>query len=192
MSVKQTRADEVAKMMRVVKSLCRGNDAITRNVLAAIEGELAKLAMRAELFPDEEFDIAPADRIKLFRLWEEADNSFALYFHRANPPAAVPPHNHTTWACIAGISGVEKNTLYDVAENAAPVAKGQKLITAGETISLLPEDVHAIEAQGDEPFANLHLYGLALDRLVDRVFWNEETMSWAPAEPVSGILERRA
>ena len=190
MDTKQRRHREVAATIDAVKRICGSGEAVDRSMLARIEAELKKLAAQTDLFPEDEFGISPDETIKLFRLAEDDDNRFALYYHCANAPAAVDPHNHTTWACIAGISGVEENTLYEL-KDGVPVAKGTTEIRAESSISLLPDDVHSIAARGSEPFANLHLYGFAIDKLHDRVFWNAEDRRWETSSPITGIVERR-
>ena len=45
----------------------------------------------------------------------------------------------------------------------------------GSGVTLLPNDIHSIHIDGDEPGLFLHMYGLALDQLSERVFFNLET-----------------
>ena len=185
------RKKRVAGTMSAIKEICRAESIVNRKTLGRVEAELRKLAAQPELFRTDEFGISATDKIVLYRLSEDDDHRFALYYQVANAPASVPPHNHTTWACIAGISGVEENTLYDSINGGAPMVSKRTRVSAGESISLMPDDIHSIAINGPEPFSNLHLYGLALDRLFDRVFWNETSQAWEPSSPVTNIVDRR-
>ncbi len=191
MTFSALRKSRVAGTISAIKEICRSESIVSRETLVRIEAELRKLAAHPELFPADEFGISATDKIVLYRLSEDDDHKFALYYQVANAPASVPPHNHTTWACIAGISGVEENTLYDSTNGGAPIMSKKTRVSAGESISLMPDDIHSIAINGPEPFSNLHLYGLALDRLFDRVFWNEESDAWEPSSPVTNIVDRR-
>lgn len=191
MSVEQNRHAEVAKTIARVRAICGSGD-MSRDKLGQIEEVLLELAAREDLFPDSEFGIPTDEKIRLYRLAEDPDGGFALYLHAANVPAEVAPHNHATWAAIAGIGGEETNFLYERTNGDAPVLTGQRPIRKGESISLMPDDVHSIRAGGTEPLKNLHLYGLAMEKLHDREFWDAERAVWTRVPPTSGIIERRS
>lgn len=185
-----SRQSAIDETMSAVKRIC--SDArMNRERLKQIEPVLLQLANRVDLFPEEEFGIPTDERIRLYRLAEDEDGLFALYFHAANVPASVGPHNHTTWACIAGIAGTEMNTFYARGEDGMPIVTGTAAVRKGDVISLMPDDLHSIVADGLEPLRNLHLYGKAIDRLDERVFWNVEANAWKQIPPTSGIIERR-
>jgi rhodanese-related sulfurtransferase len=88
----------------------------------------------------------------------------------------VPPHNHTTWAVIAGVHGEEHNVVYERLDDRAKpdhvqlrVAR-EKTLKRGDVISYLPEDFHHIETPaGSGNALHLHFYGLSLEHLPDRV-----------------------
>lgn len=191
MRLEHKRQERVAETIAAVKKAC-GDGAVTRETLKRIESILLELARDDHLFPEGEFGIPPGEKIRLYRLSEDEDGGFALYLHAANVPAEVAPHNHTTWACIAGIGGEELNFFYETEDGSAPLQSGTRPVRKGEAVSLMPDDVHSIRAAGNEPLKNLHLYGKAIDQLFDRVFWNASTEEWTTMPPTSGIIERRA
>ena len=126
MNIRLLRHNRVADTMAAIRKICRTDKTICRSTLHEMESELRKLAAAPELFPADAFSIEPGETLKLFRLSEDEDHKFALYYHMANGPASVAPHNHTTWACIAGISGTEENTLYNAKDGGAPIATEKK------------------------------------------------------------------
>ena len=146
---------------------------VTTAALDAIAEELIALGLRRELFPAEHFPLPP-NGSAIFRLAEDSDGRFALYLSAKPPGGPVPPHDHTTWAVIAGVQGAEHNVVYDRAPAAEPgdetlTPRFERTVTPGRAITLLPEDVHTIQVRGDAPGLHLHFYGLALDRLDRRV-----------------------
>ena len=90
----------------------------------------------------------------------------------------MPPHNHTTWAIIAGVHGAERNVVYERLDNGAQegVVKlreapaKEKTLRRGDVICYLPDDFHHIETPaGSGDALHLHFYGLSLEHLPDRL-----------------------
>ena len=75
---------------------------VNHATLEKIGGLLSSLASRAELFPQDEFPLGADGGI--YRLSEDPDHRFALYASAGGSAKKVPPHNHTTWAIIAGVA----------------------------------------------------------------------------------------
>ncbi len=137
---------------------------------------LAKLARRTELFPQDEFPLGADGGI--YRLSEDPDHRFALYASAGGAGKKVPPHNHTTWAIIAGVHGAERNVVYDRLDNGSRAdlvqlrenAAKEKTLRTGDFIAYLPDDFHHIETPaGSGDALHLHFYGLSLEHLPDRV-----------------------
>src|SRR6266446_10706524 len=148
---------------------------INTTTLEKIGGLLASLASRADLFPQDEFPLGADGGI--YRLSEDPDHRFALYASAGGPGKKVPPHNHTTWAVIAGVDGAERNVVYDRLDNGARAGFVQlreapakeKTLRNGDFISYLPDDFHHIQTPaGSGTALHLHFYGLGLDPLPDR------------------------
>ena len=143
--------------------------------LDEIKSALIDLARRGELFPPDEFIIPDGDPSRLYRLAEDADHRFALYVAANRPGRSAPPHNHTTWAAIAGVRGREHNVFYRRVDNGEVPGEGvlretgALTVVPGNAVSFLPDDFHTIELVGDEPGLHLHLYGLSLEWLPARV-----------------------
>jgi rhodanese-related sulfurtransferase/predicted metal-dependent enzyme (double-stranded beta helix superfamily) len=144
--------------------------------LEKIGGLLASLASRADLFPQDEFPLGADGGI--YRLSEDPDHRFALYASAGGSAKKVPPHNHTTWAIIAGVHGAERNVVYERLDNGAQegVVKlreapaKEKTLRRGDVICYLPDDFHHIETPaGSGDALHLHFYGLSLEHLPDRV-----------------------
>jgi hypothetical protein len=101
MSVSHRRAAAIAETVARVRAI-EAEQGIGRAALAAIEAELIALGARADLFPLADFPVPAGRTGEIYRLSEDADRRFALYASAGVPGKAQPPHNHTTWAVIAG------------------------------------------------------------------------------------------
>ncbi len=167
------RRAAVDEMIDRVREIER-RQGVTRPALASIERELIRLASRSDLFPPEQFP-ARAGKPAVYRLAEDPDNRFALYASAGAPGKYQPPHNHTTWAVIAGVYGDEHNVMYDrVDDRSVPgqgrLAKtGERVVNRGVAVSYLPDDFHTIAVNGTDQALHLHLYGLSLEHLPNRI-----------------------
>ncbi len=174
MTLHQERAAAVRRLIDESRAIEKAG--VTRANLEKIGGLLASLAARAELFPQEEFPLGADGGI--YRLAEDPDHRFALYASAGGAGKKVPPHNHTTWAIIAGVHGAERNVVYDRLDNGAredfvqlrEAPAKEKTLRRGDVISYLPDDFHHIETPaGSGNALHLHFYGLSLEHLPDRV-----------------------
>ena len=173
MNLHQERAAAVRRLIDEARTIEK--DGVTRASLEKIGGRLSSLASRAELFPQEEFPLGAEGGI--YRLSEDPDHRFALYASAGGPGKKVPPHNHTTWAIIAGVHGAERNVVYERLDNGAQegvvqlreAPSKEKTLKRGDVIAFLPDDFHHIETPADSGNAlHLHFYGLSLEHLPDR------------------------
>jgi predicted metal-dependent enzyme (double-stranded beta helix superfamily) len=77
------------------------------------------------------------------------------------------PHEHQTWAVIAGISGNEVNEIFAVRDTetkkVTPVST--KDIRFMDVLCMRSDEIHATLAAGPQATYHLHLYGKPLHRL---------------------------
>ncbi len=153
----------------------------TRQMLEMIKAELIALAATPEWFAADEFpppEPGGADNSCVYRICEEPDtHRRALYIQSVRSPLDVPPHNHDTWAVIVGIHGGELNRLYERTEDGVRQT-GECLVETGKGVALLPDDLHSIHIHDDEPVVNFHMYGLGLEYLIDRTYFDRKTGQW--------------
>ena len=180
------------EMLSRVRALAAGG--VTRDTLAAIRDELTALAARRDLFPVEEF---PAIDGGMYRLSEDADHRFALYVVAPPPGGFAPPHDHSTWAVIAGVHGRENNKLYrrtddgSVPGHATIEPSGEIDVVPGTAVTLMPDDIHSIHLGPDGPHANLHLYGMSVEHCPERRMFSRSKNTVKVFPPATGIRMTR-
>jgi rhodanese-related sulfurtransferase/predicted metal-dependent enzyme (double-stranded beta helix superfamily) len=174
MAITERRAEAVGKLIERVRAIASSAGA-TRASLEKIKAELIALASRTELFPPEHFANAPGQAGTIYHLAEDADGGFALYGSAGVPGKAQPPHNHTTWASIAGVYGDEHNVFYERVDRGETPGEGrlrrshELTIQRGNACAMLPDDFHTIEVTSRSESLHLHLYGKTLEDLPDRI-----------------------
>jgi len=102
-------------------------------------------------------------------LHEEDDHSLAVFMLAWAPGRGTHPHNHKTWAVVAGVDGVEHeinfNRLDDGSKQGyAKLEKsGEQTLHAGDVGVCLPDDIHTVKNTGTEVSLSLHTYGIHLN-----------------------------
>jgi len=169
-------ADTIAKV-RTIES----ESGVNRDGLERIRDALLELAARADLFPIEAFP-GPEDGKddRLYPLSVDDDGRFALYLNRGSAHKDTPPHNHTTWAVVVGVRGEELNRFYARDDDGRDPGKAAIHetetfnVTPGTGVCLMPDDIHSIHMRGTDPKMHLHMYGLAINRLSERLMFDME------------------
>jgi len=172
--VASRRHAAVAAFIAEARHFLDGIDDPDRETLLPVARALERLGLQRDLFPAEHFPVSASNPAQIYRLSEDVDGRYALYISAGLPGKAQAPHDHTTWAIIAGIAGNERNVFYRREPTFDPARDrlaetSRSDVAAGGSVTLLPDDVHTIELVGEEAGLHLHFYGLALDRLSRRV-----------------------
>jgi predicted metal-dependent enzyme (double-stranded beta helix superfamily) len=164
---------------------------VTRAGVEAIRDRLIELSSQRDLFPLDDFP-APGDDADetsyMYRLAQDDDDRFALYAQASHGHVETPPHDHTTWAVVVGHAGNELNRFYERSDDGVR-QMGEHMVEAGTGVAMLPDDLHSIHIDGDA--LNFHCYGLALERLDRRQYYNARDGRWKHFAATSGIREGR-
>lgn len=172
--IASARARAVEDFLGLARSLLRPGEGAPGDALQAVADALVRLGLQRSLFPAAHFPVDAQRPSQVYRLAEDADGGFALYLSAGLAGKAQPPHDHTTWAVIAGVEGNERNVLYgrektDDPARDALVQQRTVDVAPGSAVVLLPDDVHTIELIDGQDGRHLHFYGRALELLDSRV-----------------------
>ncbi len=173
-TVQERRARAVSQLIGRVRAI-EAAEGVSRASLDKVRAALVELATRSELFPPAHFANPPGRHGTIYHLAEDPDGRFALYGSAGVPGKAQPPHNHTTWASIAGVYGDEHNVFYECPDRDRRPGEGslrrthELTVRKGNACALMPDDFHTIEVTSASESLHLHLYGKTLEDLPDRI-----------------------
>jgi predicted metal-dependent enzyme (double-stranded beta helix superfamily) len=98
-------------------------------------------------------------------LHEEENHDLAVFVLSWMPNRGTLPHNHLTWAVVAGIEGEENEVGWKRVDDGskdgyAKLEKvGEETLRPGEASACKPEAIHSVWNTGTEVSVSLHTYG---------------------------------
>lgn len=192
MAINGTRRDAVRSAMDRIREIQNQHE-ISRDSLQLIKSELLELARHAQWFTVDDFP--PPEESEhnscIYRLAEdERTQANALYIQTAVAPLDVPAHYHDTWAVIVGIKGTELNKFYERTDDGVREVESYP-VCEGTGVTMLPDDLHSIHVHDEQPVINFHMYGLALEQLVDREFYDRKARQWKKFPVFEDVREAR-
>lgn len=172
--IKQLRTSLAEKLVADTRALSDAQE-IDRDSLDDIRGQLLVLAAKSELWSEKDYPSpAKGELQNRYLIADEPGGGISLYLNVVRSGKKVPPHDHTTWACIAAVDGVEHNMFYKRTDDQATEGKAtlemDKVIAVGpgNAIAMMPDDIHNFEVRGDQTIRHLHFYGRPLESLSER------------------------
>ncbi|MDJ0957253.1 MAG: cysteine dioxygenase family protein [Arenicellales bacterium] len=129
-------------------------------------GPLAqRLALQKSWLQQEHYDCDSEQGFLAHLLHEEPDHTLAVFVVSWLPSRGAPPHDHGTWAVVAGVEGVERNIRYKrlddgtCADYAELEVKSTLDAGAGELICMKTGGIHSVRNETDQITLSLHTYG---------------------------------
>jgi predicted metal-dependent enzyme (double-stranded beta helix superfamily) len=132
---------------------------------------LARLAaLSKRLWLEDRFLIVdPEQGFSAYPLHAERDYGLNISAVSWLPGRGAPPHDHGTWAVIAGVEGPEKNEFIERMDDGsragyAEVRKiGEKLLDVGEVLAMPADAIHSVQNDTDAIMLSVHIYGRDLN-----------------------------
>lgn len=132
--------------------------------------QLRPLARRAALAKDswlkpEMFEADAEQGFGVHLLHEEQDHTLAVFAVSWLPGRGTPPHDHGTWAVVAGVDGPELNRFYERVDDRSRQGHaelkqiGAKTFGVGEVVAMPTGAVHVVWNESDAVSVSLHIYG---------------------------------
>jgi predicted metal-dependent enzyme (double-stranded beta helix superfamily) len=130
------------------------------------------------------FGADPKQGFGVHLLHEKPDHSLAIFAVSWLPHRGAPPHDHGTWAVVAGVNGDEKNEFYEREDDRsrpgyAKLRKiGEKVFGPGEVVAMPRGVIHTVLNESDDVTVSLHIYGTHVnytERSQFDIAKNEET-----------------
>lgn len=102
-------------------------------------------------------------------LHQEPDHTLIVIAVSWLPGTYMPPHNHGTWAVVAGIDGAEKNIFWKRIDDCSRPGYaelkqvGEKICCSGDVLGFLPDTIHSLINEMGQTSLSLHVYGRHLN-----------------------------
>jgi predicted metal-dependent enzyme (double-stranded beta helix superfamily) len=178
--IAHVRTDKVRALISGTRALLDGA-ALDRPLLDRIRRNVQALADQPELWSEADFAAPEGDEKQArYLVGTEGPEGITLYLNVMRAGKKIPPHNHTVWACIAAVEGSEHNTLYTREDNGS-VDGHAKLsvrevieVAPGQSVAMMPDDIHSVEIRGDQIIRHLHFYDRPLETLTARQVFDLE------------------
>jgi predicted metal-dependent enzyme (double-stranded beta helix superfamily) len=154
----------VARYVEELRCIVRKAD--SEDEIIGHVGPLARrLALDACWLEPEHFNSNPEQGFGVHLLHEEPDHALAVFVVSWLPSRGAPPHDHGTWAVVAGVRGVERNIHYRRVDDGSRPGYAQLEVKhgldagAGELICMKSGGIHSVHNETDDTTLSLHTYG---------------------------------
>jgi predicted metal-dependent enzyme (double-stranded beta helix superfamily) len=153
--------DELASDLRGLCARCSEE----REILLRLRPLVRRAALAKRWLHEGLYVADAAQGFGVHLLREEADHTLAIFAVSWLPGRGAPPHDHGTWAMIAGVDGAEANEFYERIDDRsrsghAELRKvGRTVCDVGDVIAMPAGMIHAVSNESDATSVSLHVYG---------------------------------
>jgi predicted metal-dependent enzyme (double-stranded beta helix superfamily) len=136
-----------------------------RRILAAVRPLAREFALQKTWLAPEHFAADPAQGFGVTLLHEEPDHALAVFAVNWLPGRGTPPHDHGTWAVVAGVEGPEKNIFWERVDDRSRAGHAElrrvaeKVFGPGDVLALPAGAIHTVVNEGSCMSLSIHVYG---------------------------------
>lgn len=140
-----------------------------RELLAQVRPLAREFAVERTWLEPRHFAADPVQGFGVTLLHEEPDHALAVFAVNWLPGRGTPPHDHGTWAVVAGVDGPERNEFWERVDDRsrpghAELRKvGDKVFDRGEVLAMPDGTIHSVRNESDRVTVSLHVYGRNLN-----------------------------
>lgn len=137
-----------------------------REIVSRVRPLARRLALSKSWVRPEHYECNEEQGFGVHLLHEEFDHTLAVFAVSWLPGRGASPHNHGTWAVVAGVDGPEENTFWDRIDDGSRKGRAElakratKTFSEGEVIALQPDQIHSVMNNTDAVTLSLHTYGM--------------------------------
>jgi predicted metal-dependent enzyme (double-stranded beta helix superfamily) len=157
--------DEYVEELRTITA--QAND--DRAIISKVRPLARRLALARTWLKPEHYRCNEEQGFGVHLLHEESDHTLAVFAVSWLPGRGAPPHNHGTWAVVAGVDGPEENGFWERVDDGtrdgyAEIEKrAAKMFSDGEVVALEPDHIHSVDNRTDAVTLSLHTYGMHIN-----------------------------
>jgi predicted metal-dependent enzyme (double-stranded beta helix superfamily) len=101
-------------------------------------------------------------------LHEEPDHRLLVFAAAWLPGRGPAPHNHGTWAVVAGVEGAETNVVWERLPDRSRPEVGirkvsEQIVGPGDVLTFLPDTIHSVVNHTQNVSVSLHAYGVNIN-----------------------------
>ncbi len=155
----------VSQLAADVKRVC-AQFSDERQILSNVRPLARRAALsKSSWLEDRMYRADPEQGFGVHLIYEEPDHTVAILALSWLPNRGAPPHDHGTWAVVAGVEGPERNEFYERADDRtrpghARLKKiGEKICGVGDVVALPTGTIHSVWNDTDAVSLSLHIYG---------------------------------
>lgn len=159
---------DLAQFVSDLRAIAAGtHDAST--ITSRVAPLARELALSRSWLRPAHYHCDPTQGFGLHVLHEETDHTLFVMAAAWLPGRGVTPHNHGTWAVVAGVDGDERNVFWTRVDDGsrpgfAQIRKqGERVFGPGDVLTLLPGAIHSVVNDTSQVTVSLHVYGYNLN-----------------------------
>src|SRR5262245_12864271 len=136
-----------------------------RAIVVQVQPLVRQLAITKCWLEAKHYECDPEQGFGAHLLHEEPDHTLAVFVGSWLPGRGAPPHNHGTWAVVAGVEGAERNTFWVRLDDGARPGyaeirkQREQVLGPGDAVTFQPDTIHSVINETDRVSLSLHVYG---------------------------------
>ena len=155
---------ELARFVRELRIItARTGDPLA--IVLQVNPLVRNLALSKTWLELRHYECDPGQGFGAHLLHEEPDHTLAVFAGAWLPGRGAPPHNHGTWAVVAGVDGAERNMFWTRVDDGARPGyaeirkEGEQVVGPGDVVTFQPDSIHSVVNDTDRVSVSLHVYG---------------------------------